>query len=50
MAIRKHGIIIEMPAEARRAELGPLLLAVLGMGTVLAVLILAGAWFVFFGT
>ena len=50
MAIKKHGIIIETPTEARQAETGPSILVVLGISTVLAVLVLAGVWFVFFRT
>jgi hypothetical protein len=50
MAIKKHGIIIETPTEARQAEPGPSILVVLGISNVLAVLVLAGVWFVFFRT
>jgi hypothetical protein len=48
MAIKKHGIIIETPTEARQAELGPSVLALLAVSTGLAVLILAGVWYLFF--
>jgi hypothetical protein len=48
MPIKKHGIIIETPTEARQAEPGPstLLLLVTSLG--LAVIIMAAIWFVFF--
>jgi hypothetical protein len=50
MAIKKHGLIIETPTEARQAEPGPSVLAVLVISTVFAVLILGGVWFAFFQT
>jgi hypothetical protein len=50
MPIKKHGVIIETPTEARQAEPGPSVLALLTISTGLAVLILAGIWFVFFRT
>jgi hypothetical protein len=50
MAIKKHGVIIESPNEARQAEPGPSLLAVLMVSTGLAVVILGFVWFVFFRT
>jgi hypothetical protein len=50
MVVKKHGIIIETPTEARQAEPGPSVLALLLMSTCLAVLILAGIWFAFFRT
>jgi hypothetical protein len=48
MATKKHGVIIETPTEARQAEPGPSVLALLAVSTCLAVLILAGVWFAFF--
>jgi hypothetical protein len=50
MPIKKYGLIIETPTEARQAESGPSVLAVLTISTCLAVLILAGVWFAFFRT
>jgi hypothetical protein len=50
MPIKRHGIIIETPDEARQAEPGPSVLALLLISTGLAVLILAAIWFAFFGT
>jgi hypothetical protein len=48
MPIKKHGIIIQTPTEARQAESGPSVLALLAISTCLAVLILGGVWFAFF--
>jgi len=48
MTIKKHGFIIESPTEARQAEPGPSVLALLTVSTGLAVLILGGIWFAFF--
>ena len=48
MATRRHGQIIETPTEARQAEPGPSVLALLTVSTGLAVLILGVVWFVFF--
>jgi hypothetical protein len=50
MATRRHDQTIETPTEARQAEPGPSVLALLTISTGLAVLILAGVWFVFFRT
>jgi hypothetical protein len=50
MVTKKHGVIIETPTEARQAEPGPSVLALLVISTCLAVLILGALWFVFFGT
>jgi hypothetical protein len=44
MATRQHGQIVEIPTEARQAERGPSVLALL------TVLILGVVWFVFFRT
>ena len=48
MATRRHGQIIETPTEARQAEPGPSVLALLTVSTGLA--ILGVVWFVFFRT
>jgi len=48
MAVKKHGLIIETPTEARQAEPGPSVLALLTVSTCLAVLILAFIWYLFF--
>jgi hypothetical protein len=48
MPIKKHGIIIETPTEARQAEPGPSVLALLTISTVLAALMLGGLWYAFF--
>jgi hypothetical protein len=50
MATREQGRIVETPTEARQAEPGPSVLALLTISTGLAVLILAALWFVFFRT
>ena len=50
MAIREHDQIIETPTEARQAEPGPSVLALLTASTGLAVLILGIIWFAFFRT
>ena len=46
MATRRHGQIVETPTEARQAERGPSVLALLAVSTGLAVLILGAMWFV----
>ena len=48
--LRRHGQIVETPTEARQAEPGPSVLALLSISTGLAVLILGVVWFVFFRT
>ncbi len=48
MTPRQHRQIIETPTEARQAEPGPSVLALLLVSTGLAVLILGVAWLVFF--
>lgn len=48
MTIKKHGIIFETPTEARQAEPGPSVLALLTISAALAALILGGVWFAFF--
>jgi hypothetical protein len=50
MATRRDGQIVETPIEARGAEPGPSVLALLTVSTGLAVLILGVVWFVFFRT
>ncbi|MDB5603170.1 MAG: hypothetical protein JWP25_70 [Bradyrhizobium sp.] len=50
MATRQHDQIVETPTEARQAEPGPSVFALLIVSTGLAVLILAVVWFVFFRT
>ena len=50
MATREHRQIVETPTEARQAEPGPSVLALLIASTGLAVLILGVVWFVFFRT
>jgi hypothetical protein len=48
----KHpdGRIVETPTEARQAEPGPSVLALLAISLALAVLILGIVWFIFFRT
>jgi hypothetical protein len=48
MATRQQDPIIETTTEARQAEPGPSVLALLAASTGLAVLILGILWFVFF--
>lgn len=48
MATREHPQMIETPTEARQAEPGPSVLALLAVSTGLAILILGIVWFVFF--
>jgi hypothetical protein len=50
MAIKQDGRIVETATEARQAEPGPSVLALLTMSLGLAVLILGVVWFVFFRT
>jgi len=50
MATQRHGQIVETPTEARQAEPGPSVLALLTISTGLAMLVLGAAWFVFFRT
>jgi hypothetical protein len=50
MATKQHGQIVETPTEARGAEPGPSVLALLSVSTGLAMLILGVLWFVFFRT
>jgi hypothetical protein len=50
MATQRQHQIVETPTEARQAEPGPSVLALLAVSTGLAVLILGILWFVFFRT
>jgi hypothetical protein len=50
MATRRHDQIIETPTEARQAEPGPSVLALLTISTGLAMLVLGAVWFVFYHT
>jgi len=50
MATKEHGQIVESATEARQAEPGPSVLALLTISTGLAVLILGVIWFAFFRT
>jgi hypothetical protein len=47
MPTKKHGVIVETPTEARQAEPGPSILLMLAVSTVLAILVLGGAWWAF---
>jgi len=48
MAVQRERQIVETPTEARQAEPGPSILALLVVSTGLAVLILGVVWFAFF--
>jgi hypothetical protein len=50
MPIKKYGIIIQSPTEARQAEPVPSVLALLTISICVAVLVLGGVWFAFFRT
>jgi hypothetical protein len=50
MATQRNDQIVETATEARGAEPGPSVLALLTASIGLAVLILAGVWFAFFRT
>jgi len=50
MATRQQRRIVETPTEARQAEPGPSVLALLTVSVGLAMLILGVIWFVFFRT
>jgi hypothetical protein len=50
MATRERRQIVETPTEARQAEPGPSVLALLTVSTGLAMLILGMVWFAFFRT
>lgn len=48
MATNKDGRIVETTTEARQAEAGPSVLAIVIASTGLAIVILLALWFVFF--
>ena len=50
MAIKKDGRIVETATEARQAEPGPSVLAIVIASTGLAIVILLALWYVFFRT
>jgi len=50
MATNKDGRIVETTTEARQAEAGPSVLAIVIASTGLAIVILLALWFVFFRT
>ena len=50
MAKKQNGQIVETPTEARQAEPGPSVLALLTVSTGLVIMVLAGVWYVFFRT
>ena len=50
MATKQHGHIVETPTEARQAEPGPSVAALLTISLGLAILILGVVWFAFFRT
>jgi hypothetical protein len=50
MATRQQRQIVETPTDARQAEPGPSVLALLTVSTGLAMLILGLVWFAFFRT
>jgi len=50
MAKKQQGQIVETPTEARQAEPGPSVLALLTVSAGLAIMVLAGVWYVFFRT
>jgi hypothetical protein len=50
MATTEHDRIVETAREARQAEPGPSVLALLAASTGLAILILGVVWFIFFRT
>ena len=48
MATKQHGQIVETATEARGAEPGPSVFALLAISTGLAILVLGILWFAFF--
>jgi hypothetical protein len=50
MVLKKHGVVIETPMEARQAEPGPSVLLLLVVSLSLAVIVMGLVWFVFFRT
>jgi hypothetical protein len=50
MPTKQHGQIVETPTEARQAEPGPSMLAVLIVSTIALIFVFAIVWFLFFRT
>jgi hypothetical protein len=50
MVVKKHGVIIETPTEARQAEPGPSVLLLLVVSLSIAVIVMALVWFAYFRT
>ena len=50
MPTKQHGQIVETPTEARQAEPGPSMLAVLTVSTSALIFVFAIVWFLFFRT
>jgi hypothetical protein len=50
MVTKEHGQIVETPTEARQAEPGPSMLAVLTVSTIALIFVFAIVWFLFFRT
>ncbi|MGL9622353.1 hypothetical protein QRQ56_30675 [Bradyrhizobium sp. U531] len=50
MVTKKHGVMVETPMEARQAERGPSILAVLAASLIAAAAGMAVVWYVFFRT
>jgi hypothetical protein len=50
MVIKKHGVIIETPTEARQAERGPSVLVVLTISLIAVAIGMAAVWYIFFRT
>jgi hypothetical protein len=50
MPTKEHGQIVETPTEARQAEPGPSMLAVLTVSTIALIFVFAIVWFLFFRT
>jgi len=50
MPTKQHGQIVETPTEARQAEPGPSMLAVLTVSTIALIFVFAIVWFLFFRT
>ena len=48
MPTEKNGRIVETPTEARSAEPGPSVFALMAISTGLAILLLGGVWLMFF--
>lgn len=50
MPTKEHGHVVETPTEARQAERGPSILAVLAVSTIALIFLFAIVWFLFFRT